>query len=116
MYACRFTTGIIRQLAYYIIDELLGRRIYNLSLGGGGGGGGGGGADRCFGSPGGLVTWHRAVECLVSVSNCTISYIFTLLWIYKYDDVVVSGCDKQHFYVLNVLSVANIVRSWRIIL
>ena len=44
---------------------------------------------------GGVITWHRAVECLVSVSNCVI-YILPLLLSYKYDDIAVSCCDK-HF-------------------
>ena len=44
---------------------------------------------------GGVIIWQRAVEYLVSVSNCVI-YILPLMLSYKYDDIVVS-CDKQHF-------------------
>ena len=40
------------------------------------------------------MTWHRAVDGLVSVSNCVI-YILQLLLSYKYDDVVVSCRYKQ---------------------
>ena len=49
---------------------------------------------------GGVITWHRAVEWLVSVSYCVI-YILPLLFSYKHDDIVVSRCDKQH--LLSVL-------------
>ena len=51
---------------------------------------------------GGVITWHRAVECLVSVSDCLI-YNLPLLSSSKYDDIVVSCCDKQHLYGLNLL-------------
>ena len=37
---------------------------------------------------GGVITWHRAVECLVSVSNCVI-YMLPLMLSYKHDDIVV---------------------------
>ena len=40
---------------------------------------------------GGVITWHRAVECLASVGNCVI-YILPLLLSYKYDDIVVFTC------------------------
>ena len=48
---------------------------------------------------GGVIACHRAIECLVSVSNCVICviYILPLLLSYKcslYDDIVVSYCDK----------------------
>ena len=63
-------------------------------------GGGGGGGARNFVCPRSVViTWHGAVECLVSVSNCVI-YILPLLLSCKYDDSVV-------FYVFIFLSVAQ---------
>ena len=37
---------------------------------------------------GGVITWHRAVECLVSVSNC-VTYMLPLMLSYKHDDIVV---------------------------
>ena len=46
----------------------------------------------------GVITWHRAVECLVSVANCVI-YILPFLLSYKYADIVVSCCDKRNVYV-----------------
>ena len=49
---------------------------------------------------GGVIAWHRAVACLVSVSNCFIYILPFLLLIYKYDDNGVSWCDTLHFYVL----------------
>ena len=57
-------------------------------------GGGGGRNFVCL--LGVIITWHRAVEYLVSVSNC-VSYILPFMLSYKYDDIVVSCCDKQHF-------------------
>ena len=51
---------------------------------------------------------YCTVKCLVSVSDCVI-YILPLLWSYKYDAVVVTCCDKQHFYVLIFWLVAH----WR---
>ena len=36
-----------------------------------------------------IISWHRAVECFVSASNCVI-YILPLLSSYKYDDIVVT--------------------------
>ena len=69
-------------------------RIYHCSLGGGSN----------FVCPlGVVVTWHRAVECLVSGRNRVI-YILPLMLSYKYDDIVVSCCDKQHFHVLFLVS------------
>ena len=44
----------------------------------------------------GVITWRRTVECVVSVSNCVI-YIHLSLLSYKYDDIVVLRCVKQHF-------------------
>ena len=41
-----------------------------------------------------VITWHCAVECLVSVSNCVI-YILPLLLSSKYDDIVASYCDNN---------------------
>ena len=46
-----------------------------------------------------VITWHRAVESLVSFSNCVI-YILHLPLSSKFDDIVVACCDKQHFYFL----------------
>ena len=64
--------------------------LYNISWG----------ARRNFVGPlGGVITWHRAVDCLASVGNGAI-YILPMLPSYKYDDIVVTCCDKQHFYVL----------------
>ena len=56
---------------------------------------------------GGAITWHCAVECLVSVTNCVI-YIVSLLLNYEYDDIVgvVLRQGKQHFYVLILLLLA----------
>ena len=52
-----------------------------------------------------VITWHRAVECLVSDNNCVICILPSMLR-YKYDDIiVVSCCDKQHFYLLNFVLV-----------
>ena len=51
------------------------------------GGGGRWGWERNFCCPlGGVITWHRAVECLVSGSNRVIC-ILPLLLSYKYDDI-----------------------------
>ena len=61
---------------------------------------------------GGVLTWHRAVERLVSISYCVI-YILPLLLSYKYDDIV-SYCDKQHLYVFIILLVANL--GWDLLL
>ena len=49
---------------------------------------------------GGFITWHRAVECLLSFSQkwCHLNSSIAV-FSYKYDAIVVSYCDKQHFYV-----------------
>ena len=49
-----------------------------------------------------VITRHRAVESLVSFSNCVI-YILHLPLSSKFDDIMVACCDKQHFYFFDVL-------------
>ena len=58
----------------------------------------GGGGRNWFCPLGVVITRHRVVECLVSVSNCVI-YILPLLLSSKYDDIVVSCCGQHHFYM-----------------
>ena len=52
-------------------------------------------------------TWHCAVECLVSVSNCIIS-IFPLLLSYIYDDIVACG-DMKRFLRVICFAVGGVV-------
>ena len=51
------------------------------------------GGRKSFLKPGGVITWHRAVECLVSVSHCVIYIIPMIILSYKYGDVLVACCD-----------------------
>ena len=60
-----------------------------------------------FGPLGIIITWHRAVECLVfSQQLCNLHSSIT---VGEYDDIVVSCCDKQHFYVSIVLLVNHCI-------
>ena len=43
-----------------------------------------------------IIVWHRAVECLVSVSNCVI-YILPLLLSYRYDAATSGNFTCQCF-------------------
>ena len=60
---------------------------------------------RNFPPLGGVIAWHRAIESLVSISNCVI-YIIPLLLSYKYDDIVIcdvvlrlTACSRVNLFV-----------------